>query len=73
MVHIHNGILLSLEKGQNNAILNGQNKSICNMDATRDSLKSERQGQLPHDITYMWNLKYGTDEPLYRTETVSQI
>jgi len=43
------------------------------MDATRDSLKSERQGQLPHDITYMWNLKYGTDEPLYRTETVSQI
>ena len=26
-----------------------------------------------HDITYMWNLKYGTDEPIYRRETDSQI
>ena len=25
-----------------------------------------------HIITYMWNLKYGTDEPIYRTETDSQ-
>ena len=37
------------------------------MDGTRDShTKSERQ--IPYDITYMWNLKYGTDEPIYRTE-----
>ena len=40
---------------------------------TRDSHKwseSER-GQMPYDITYMWNLKYGTNEPSYKTETHS--
>ena len=33
--------------------------------------KSER-GQILYDITYTWNLKYGTGEPIYRTETDSQ-
>ena len=27
---------------------------------------------MPHDIIYMWNLKYDTREHLYKTETVSQ-
>ena len=27
---------------------------------------------MPYAITYMWNLKYGTDEPIYKTETDSQ-
>ena len=31
--------------------------------------KSERERQIPYDITYMWNLKYGTNEPIYKTET----
>ena len=31
--------------------------------------KSERERQLPYDITYMWNLKYDTNEPIYETET----
>ena len=31
--------------------------------------KSERQTL--HDITYMWNLKYDTKEPVYETETES--
>ena len=31
---------------------------------------SERE--ITHDITYMCNLKYGTNEPIYRTETESQ-
>ena len=43
------------------------------MDATIDShtkwSKSERERQIPYYITYMWNLKYGTDEPIYKTET----
>ena len=30
--------------------------------------KSERERQIP-DITYMWNLKYSTNEPTYKTET----
>ena len=34
--------------------------------------KSNRERQIPHDITYMWNLKYGTNEPIYRTEIDSQ-
>ena len=25
-----------------------------------------------HMITHMWNLKYGTNEPIYETETDSQ-
>ena len=22
---------------------------------------------MPYDVTYMWNLKYGTDEPVYKS------
>ena len=29
-------------------------------------------GQIPCDITYMWNLKYDTNEPIYKAETDSQ-
>ena len=42
------------------------------MDATRDShtkCKSESEEQIPHDITYMWSQKYGTNEPIYKIET----
>ena len=28
--------------------------------------------QIPYDVTYMWNLKYDTNEPIYETETDSQ-
>ena len=42
------------------------------MDATRDSptkwSKSERERQIPHDITHLWNLKYGENEPIYNME-----
>ena len=33
--------------------------------------KPKRERQIPYDITYMWNLKYGTDELIYETETDS--
>ena len=36
-------------------------------------MKSEREGQILYNITYMWNLKSGTNKPFYRTETDSQI
>ena len=40
------------------------------MDATRDShtegSKSERERQIPYDITYIWNLIYSTNEPFHR-------
>ena len=52
------------KKEWNNAI-------YTNKDATRDYLtkwcKSKRQ--IPCDITYMWNLKYGTNKPIYKIET----
>ena len=68
MVHIYNGILLSHKKEWNNAI-------CSNMDTTRDYHtkwnKSERERQIPYDITYMWNLKYDTNELICETETES--
>ena len=58
---MHNIILLSHKKEQNNAI-------FSNMDTTRDSYtkwnKSERERPIPYDIAYTWNLKYGTNEPI---------
>ena len=44
------------------------------MDATRDSHTkwNKSELQIPYDITYMWNLKYDTNEPIYETETGSQ-
>ena len=35
-------------------------------------IKSERERQIAHDITYMWNLKYDTNEPIYKAKTDSQ-
>ena len=64
-VYIHNGILLSHKREQNNAI-------CSNMDETRDShtewSKSESERQIAYDITYIWNLIYGTNEPFPRKE-----
>ena len=42
------------------------------MIGTRDShtkcSKSERERQIPYDITYTWNLIYSTNEHFQRTE-----
>ena len=69
VVHIHNGMLLSHKKEQNNA-------TGSNMDASGDSptkhSQSERERQISYDIAYMWKLNYGTDVPSYKTETDSQ-
>ena len=68
VVHRYNGILLSHKKEWNNA-------TCSNLDATRDHhtkwSKSERERQIPYDTTYMQNLKYDTNEPIYKTETDS--
>ena len=46
------------------------------MDGPRDHhtkwSKSERERQIPYNITYMWNPKYHTNELVYETETDSQ-
>ena len=33
------------------------------------TLSEVRKRQVPYDITFMWNLKYGTNEQIYKTET----
>ena len=33
--------------------------------------KSEREAQIQYDITYTYNLKYDTNEPIYEMETDS--
>ena len=35
-------------------------------------VKSERERQIPYDITSMWNLKFDTNKLIYETETDSQ-
>ena len=67
-IAIDDWILLIHRKEQNNAICR-------NMDATRDYhtkwSQSERERQVSYDITYMWNLKYGTNKPIYKTERLT--
>ena len=29
--------------------------------------KEERERLIPYDITYKWNIKYGRNEPIYKT------
>ena len=33
---------------------------------------SQKEKDKYHVITYMWNLKYGTNKPIYKTEIDSQ-
>ena len=59
-------------------ILKEWNNAICsNMDGPRDYHskwnKSERERQISYDITYLWNLKYDTNEPIYKRKTDSDI
>ena len=46
------------------------------MDGPRDyhtkQINSETERQMSYDITYMWNLKYDTNEPICETETYLQ-
>ena len=35
-------------------------------------MKYIREGQTSYDITYIWNLKYDTNELIYQTEIDSQ-
>ena len=47
------------------------------MDANNNShtkrSTSERERQIPCDTTSTWNLKYGTNEPICKTERLSDI
>ena len=71
VVHIYNEKLLSCPQKKE------WNNVICsNMDGLRDYhtkwSKSEREIQMPYDITYTWNRKYDTNELIYKTVTHRQ-
>jgi len=69
MVYLYNGILLSHKKEWNNAICSNRDRP---RDCHTEWSKLEREKQVPYDTTYMWNLKYDTNELIYETETDSQ-
>ena len=59
MAHIYNGILLSHKKKWNRGICNEvDGVRVCHTEWS----KPERERQIPYDNTYMWNLKYDTNE-----------
>ena len=70
VAHTYNGVLLSRKMEWNHA-------TCSNMDAARDYgtkwNKSERETQILCDITYTWSLKFDTKEPIYITETDSDV
>ena len=36
--------------------------------SVKKTQNQDLEGQIPNDTTYMRNLKYGTNEPTYKTE-----
>ena len=52
------------------------NTIYSNIDKPRDDhtkqSKLKRERQILYDFTYMWNLKYDTNEHIYKTETDSE-
>ena len=36
-------------------------------------MKSEREKQIPYDITYMWNLKYDTSQHVYKKKNKNRL
>ena len=68
-VYIYNGILLSHKKNE-----------IMSFAATWMDLEiiilskvNQKERQMAYDITYMWNLKYDTNQPLYKTKADSHM
>ena len=69
MVHIYNGILLSHKK---NEIMPFASTWMHLEILILSEVRQKRERQIPYDITYVWNLKYGTNDPIFRIETESQ-
>ena len=70
MVHICNEILLSRKK--KNEIMPFAAATWMQLEIIILSKVSQKEKDKYHDTTYMWNLKYDTNEPIYETETESE-
>ena len=66
VIQVYNGILLSHKK---NKIMPF---AAMWVDLEIIIRKEIRKRQIPYDITYMWNLKYSTNEHIFKAETDSQ-
>ena len=62
MIHIYDEVLLSHKKAKMPFAATWMQLEIFILS------KSERKRQILYDIIYMKNLKYGTNEPTYKTE-----
>ena len=62
-MYIYHGLLLSLK-----------NEKMPLSDTWMDPeiTYHTKRRQISYNVTYMWNLQYGTNEPIYKTETDSQ-
>ena len=65
MVHIYSGILLSHKK--NKIIPFAATWMQLEIFILNEESQKEKK-QIPYEITYTWNLKYGTNESIYRKE-----
>ena len=63
VVHICNGVLLSHKKPETMPF------ATTWMQLEIIVLSEVRKRQIPYDITYMWNLKYDTNELIYETDS----
>ena len=68
LLHIYNGTLLRPKKKMPFAAI----WMDLEISILKQS-KSERERQIPYDITYVWNIKYDTNELNYETEINSQL
>ena len=66
MVYIHNGILLSHKKVPFAATQMQLEILILS------EVSQKKKDKYHYFITYMWNLKYSINEPIYKTETDPQ-
>ena len=68
VVHIYTEILFSHKKDKIMPFV----ATWMDLDIIILSAMTERERQIPYDITYIWNLKYDTNNLIYETEIDSQ-
>ena len=55
------------------SVIKNENAICSHMDTTRDKYaKWSQKEKDKYYITYVWNLKYGTSKPIYKSEADSQ-
>ena len=69
VVYVYNGMLLSHKKEIMPLAVTWVNLETIIL----SDVSHKEKRQVPCDISYMWNLKYNTNEHICETEEVSQI